>query len=316
MKWDRIFRSLVWLTLVIFVVTTHGSVSMVHAEPTGANFSIEPSTKNVQEGEVFTVNIKVDASSQPVDGAQTHVNFNPSYLRVVDASGNETNQIINGELYGAVWPDILVNTANNSIGQIDYAAGKGLSGSSANTSFILATIKFKVIIQTGGTLTGIIFNISAPRVTKAAYGLNTVTGNISGGTVIIAASVPPDTTPPADREIAPPVKKEEEAPPTAEDIEGMTTKEANKIIEKLPTEKAADILEEVGSEEVAAILEGPTSEKLSDTIIAMSETSLTDTVSQKPINWWLTGGIIAGITVISAVVFLVIRQKNLRRAAL
>ena len=220
---NRVFRSPLWLSLLVSMVITPVAVAQVQAAPGSADFDIEPSAMNVLQGEVFTINIKVEANGQPVDGVQAYINFNPDHLRVVDVEGNETDQIINGELYNVAWPDVLTNAANNSTGQIDYAAGKGIGGSSANTLFTLATIRFKAIIQTGNA-TAVVFNTSAPRTTKAVYGLDTVTGAVTNGTVIIGvAPLVPDTTPPASGG-GEPLMEEEETAPTVEEIVGGDSK--------------------------------------------------------------------------------------------
>ena len=289
MKMYRVFRSLVWLTLVVFVVTMPMSTAPVHAESSDVSFSIDPSIANVQRGEVFTIHIKVDASAQSVDGAQTYINFDPNYLRVIDTSGNETDQIINGELYNTAWPDVLTNMVNNSTGQIDYAAGKGIGGSSSNTMFTLATIRFKAIIQTYNTSTAITFNTSIPRATKAACGLDTVTGTIIDGTVINSAAPPvPDTTPPTSDGGALPSEKEEE--PTAEEVEETTVEEAADVVGEGTPETAADIIEGVTPETAADIIEEVTTEKTAG------------------INWRLIGGIIASVMVIGVVSLLVARR--------
>jgi len=49
------------------------------------------------QNDVFVIHIKVVAGSQPVDGAEVHVDFNPVHLQVVDAGGNPASSIESGE---------------------------------------------------------------------------------------------------------------------------------------------------------------------------------------------------------------------------
>ena len=173
------------LIAVVTCAVVLGSISVpvLASAQAGIDFKIDPATKTVDVGQVFTVGIKVDASSQLVDGAQAYLNFDRSYLRVVDADGNETDEIISGELYPSTWSDVLTNSANNGSGQIDYAAGKGTGGSAVATEFTLATIRFKATAPIDGT--ELVFNTVAPRKTKTTSGLDAVTGDRRGGIVII-----------------------------------------------------------------------------------------------------------------------------------
>lgn len=183
-----IFRGLISSVLSIGLAAAVVSAAPVQGAVDGASFSIVPASTTVEQNQIFTVDIKVDARNQPLDGAQAYLDFDPNYLRVVDANGNETSQIISGELYSSTWPDVLTNTVKNSSGQISYAAGKGMSGSPANTLFTLASVRFKAITQGGSVPTALILNTDVPRATKAVYGLDTVTGSITNATVTISTA--------------------------------------------------------------------------------------------------------------------------------
>lgn len=148
-------------------------------------FWLEPATTQVSPGEIFTVDIKVDASGQPTDTAEAWVKFDPGYLRVVDNAGNETGVIEDGELkIDGTWPQVLANAVDNTGGFVHYAAGRtGTEGSAANRLFTLATIRFKVVasIPDGGTVLS--FLTEALRETVAMSGLDDVTGTLTGATV-------------------------------------------------------------------------------------------------------------------------------------
>jgi hypothetical protein len=209
----------------------------------------------------------------------------------------------------------LTNAANNSSGQIDYAAGKGTGGSSASGLFTLATIRFKAIAMTSGAPTIVGFNITAPRVTKAVYGLDIVTGNITNGTVIIGtAPLVPDTTPLAGGR-GEPLMEEEETAPTVEETVGGTTKETAEASEEVALEPFTGIVEEVGNGRAEDIIGEVTPELAIDIIEAVvppepapDSVGGVATVEAVNVNGWFIGGAIAGVMVIGVVISLVIRR--------
>lgn len=95
------------------------------------NLSIYPTTKTVTVNEVFSLDIRVSAGSQQVDGVDAFLAFNPAYLSV--------DHIVPG----TTLPTILANTYDNTAGTITYSAGKVLGGTSPSGTFTLATIYFK-----------------------------------------------------------------------------------------------------------------------------------------------------------------------------
>ena len=125
--------------------------SWANAQP--VNIAISPYSKAVNVGDVFTLDVKVSAGSQLVDSVDSYLSFDRNYLRVVDASGNETNSIIPG----TTLPVVLQNNADNSQGRITYSAGKQLGGVSPSGDFVLETIHFKAIAATPGGGTAIAF---------------------------------------------------------------------------------------------------------------------------------------------------------------
>jgi hypothetical protein len=135
----KTFLLVLFLSTLMFVLSVGSTQAQAAAN---VSFSIVPATKQVNVGDIFTMSIKVDASSNKVDAAQAFINFDSTYLRVVDSAGNETVTIENGELSRTIWPDILKNVVNNASGQIEYSAGKGTAGSSATTLFSMATIQW------------------------------------------------------------------------------------------------------------------------------------------------------------------------------
>ena len=157
------------------------TVTLTPAEPPGdVNLSIVPSPKNVAVNEIFTVDIQVDAGSQLVDAVDVYLSFDRNYLRVVDASGNETNSIIPG----STLPLVLQNTADNSTGRITFSAGKQLGSPSPSGTFTLATIRFKAMAQTTGTTVAFLAG------TDVFYQGDSVLDSTYDGTVTIT-NIPP-----------------------------------------------------------------------------------------------------------------------------
>jgi len=143
--------------------------------------AISPSSNIVAVGEVFTLDIKIQAGSQPVDGAAAYIDFNPTYLVVVDASGNPATEIIPGSTLATV----MQNNVDNNQGKIDYAAGL-LVGATPSGGFTLATIRFKATAETTGT--PLVFVSTPPRKTNVVYQGNSVLGSLVNGNVTISAS--------------------------------------------------------------------------------------------------------------------------------
>jgi len=143
--------------------------------------AIDPASKAASVGEVFTLDIKIQAGSQPVDGAAAYIDFNPTYLVVVDASGNPATEIIPGSTLAT----IMQNNVDNNQGKIDYAAGL-LVGATPSGGFTLATIRFKAKAETAGT--PLVFVSTPPRKTNVVYQGNSVLGSLVNGNVTISAS--------------------------------------------------------------------------------------------------------------------------------
>lgn len=158
--------------------------------PEGSVFIlIDPPAKAVGVGQIWTVDIVVDAGAQPVDGAQAAINFDPTILQVVDAAGNPTAEVIPG----AALPTGLQNHVDNAAGHIDYAAGL-LTDPAPSGRFCLATIRFRAIAPTGGTTLAFVFD--PPRTTDVIYDLVSVlTSHVDGWVIVADGSSTPTATP-------------------------------------------------------------------------------------------------------------------------
>ena len=130
----------------------------------------------------FTLDIVVGASSeQPVDAAQVVLIFDPAVLQVVS--------IDDGAIFLTDWTDAsLPGTGfDNVAGTAAYLGGKGLSGTEATSSFVLATITFDTVGSSAGT--SITFDEVTPPATKAFYNAADVTGDLAA--LVLTVTRPP-----------------------------------------------------------------------------------------------------------------------------
>jgi hypothetical protein len=149
---------------------------------------ISPPASSAGAGQIFTVTVQIAAASQPVDGAEVHLDFDARYVQVVDSNGQPTNRIESS----GILESLLVNrvTTAGSVGQIDFAAGTldGQGLEPRDGTFALATIRFRAIAsgpgQVGSSLT---FVSELPRKTEVTYQGNSVLAGVMNGYI----SAPP-----------------------------------------------------------------------------------------------------------------------------
>jgi hypothetical protein len=159
---------------------------------------LNPANPSVARGTIFTVDIQVVAGSQPVDGAEVHLDFDRTYLQVVDASGDPAISII----AGSVLEVPIQNIVHNDRGEIDFAAGTFLAPPSG--TFVLGTIRFKALWGTGGGSTPLTFSTQLPRKTEVTHAGGSVLAGVENGSVTISGQTPPPTptvTPTASRTV-------------------------------------------------------------------------------------------------------------------
>ena len=156
-----------------------GAVSgWLHDPVNGVNLWLDPPNPTVGAEQVFSTAIRAAAGSRLVDAVDTMITFDVAKLRVVDTSGNETNQIVPGPALTTV----LANTANNSTGAISYRAGMVLDGTPATGNFLVATIWFKVVASSDTTTP-----VQYVGGTEVSYQANSALGSVTGSTVTIRA---------------------------------------------------------------------------------------------------------------------------------
>jgi hypothetical protein len=105
-----------------------------------ARIYLTPATVTAAPGQEFTIDLMVDAGSQPVAAVDAFLDFNPTYLRVWGIVPDV-----------AALPTVLISTFDNTSGQIAYSVGKALTGDDATGTFRLATIRLQAVGTTTGT---------------------------------------------------------------------------------------------------------------------------------------------------------------------
>ncbi len=129
---------------------------------------LRPASVAKVPGTIFIMEIVMDASSQEIDSAQAHLDFDPSYLTVVDEEGQPAYEIIPA----TALPQIMQNMVDNELGQIAYAAGHLAPGAVLQRPFVLATIRFRAEDLTPRT--DVVFHLDGFRKTKANIGYTSV----------------------------------------------------------------------------------------------------------------------------------------------
>ncbi len=144
-----------------------------------------PSSTAVSVDQIFAVDVRIVAGTQPVDGAEIHIDFDPAHLRVVDAQGNPATEIEPGTALDVIL--ITEGQVDNAQGHINYAAGT-FSGSPPSGTFVLATVRFKALANTGGLATPLTFVARGGSPTDVVYQTASVLAGSSGGSVTIGGA--------------------------------------------------------------------------------------------------------------------------------
>ena len=148
------------------------------------NIALSPLTTTVYVGDVFMLDVMVNAGSQSVDGVDVYLNFDAGKLHVVDAAGADTTAIIADT---TTFSSVLQNVADNTTGHIDYSAGS-LSGSAGSGSFRVAQIRFKAMAGSSAAGTPVTFNRSIPRLTDVAWAGSSVFGSATDASAVIIST--------------------------------------------------------------------------------------------------------------------------------
>jgi uncharacterized repeat protein (TIGR02543 family) len=153
------------------------------------NLVLSPSADAVMIGDTFEVDILARSGSQPVVGMDAYLDFDPAILSVVDMDSGAAGTQITG---GQTLTSIIVNSADNTFGQLDYCAGvlggEGISYPSGN--FTIATIHFLALAETSPT-TAVTFSTSLERDTEVSGDIlgTDVTGTLTGETYTVLSGI-------------------------------------------------------------------------------------------------------------------------------
>jgi len=134
------------------------------AAPVSIIFSPASITRSV--GDIFTVNVVIQAGAQPVDTVDAWISYPTSLLRVVTSGGSPASAIEGGSAFGLE----LINVADNADGTIHYAAT--MLGGSLTGNITLATIRFKAVGPGAGEW--LRFMVWEPTATDVTYRGNSV----------------------------------------------------------------------------------------------------------------------------------------------
>lgn len=172
--------------LVVFSLALGSAAPAFGAAPAGAvNVAVRSASGFTKiTGNVFLIEVRLEGAEQ-VGGADAWLDFDPTYLVVVDSSGNPTTNPDAGLVNGPM-PRISANIDNAS-GLIKY--GAGYTQGSAAAPFTLFQARFKALATTGGTPLTLVAN----KTFVIDAGGNVVTGSLINGTVVIVS--PPTNTP-------------------------------------------------------------------------------------------------------------------------
>jgi hypothetical protein len=143
---------------------------------------VEPASVSIGRGDVFTVGLQIVAGSQPVDGAEVHLDFDPRYLQVVDGDGQPAGTIEDSGML----ENLLMNLVSvaQGVGHIDFAAGT-LEGTPPSGTFTVATVRFKALFGAGHGSSALAFGSQLPRKTEVTFGASSVLGGTQDGFVSV-----------------------------------------------------------------------------------------------------------------------------------
>jgi hypothetical protein len=126
--------------LVVLVPFLHGPAPVASAA--GVLLTFDPPVLTLARGQAQAVTLRLNAT-EPVSGIEIHLDFDPGYLRVVNADGHAVSHL--GQIEQSPFPFVLANRVDNTTGQIDYAAGRlerrGLTGDVVLVEFRLLALR-------------------------------------------------------------------------------------------------------------------------------------------------------------------------------
>jgi len=161
--------------------------------------SLQPPSRTVNIGDIFTFDVRLDAGTASFDTASLDIRFDPATLVVVDASGNPSSSIQQGNLNSTGSTIVAQNSVDNTAGTIAYTEAL-LGHTQTGGTFTVATIRFKAKQVNAGTAVTFanIGNTTSPTFTGILLAGSTVAfcaGSPAGTTVIVTAPTTATPTP-------------------------------------------------------------------------------------------------------------------------
>gem|GEM_PF-4661224 len=187
------FILLAWIALEVAPVTPVGQIGNLSFVGQIGNLSykgntrldIHPPTRTVTAGQVFTMSVQLDTGTQPIDGVEFHLNFDPQVLQIVDAAGSPTSTIAAGETLSLE----LLNHANNITGTIDYAAGMAFESPPAIGRFTVATLFLRALRPPHEPDSRLSFVFTSTRLTDVTFEGQSVLGSSADGRIIVLRQI-------------------------------------------------------------------------------------------------------------------------------
>ena len=137
--------------------------------------AIQPSYSCVTQGDVIAVDLEVWAGANWVDAAIAYIDFDPTYLQVVDESGNPTTRVSADR---TVFPTVLSNTVDLEAGHITYCSATYVADPSVVGDFRIARIWFRAM-ATANSSTWVTFSYTTGRQSKVDHhGTNVLIGDV------------------------------------------------------------------------------------------------------------------------------------------
>jgi PKD repeat protein len=167
-----------WLLVLTLLLAGSGGAGPTAAS--GESLALNPSSRSVQVGDVFTFALEVNTGTSSADTVGAYLDFNPAHLEVVKPDGSPATSV---ELNPAVGFDtVLANSVG--AGQINLAVSK-FGGPLLSGQFTVATIRFRAKAPVASTAVTLSQTLQRPSgLSSGGLSLNASLGH---GTASIAA---------------------------------------------------------------------------------------------------------------------------------
>jgi hypothetical protein len=159
-------KFLVPLGILAILGAILASTSMLIAPTTtrGADISLETSSREVAQGQVFQVTVKVQPNGEEVSLVDAFLSFSAGNVEVLNLEP------------GIALDRVLASRYDNKAGSVDFSAAT--LGTPATGEFVLAVVAFRAIAP--AEMSRIEFSSILPRKTEIAFRSNSVLRNTQG----------------------------------------------------------------------------------------------------------------------------------------